>query len=124
MKLAASALRWSLAFDEPLFHMLPGIFAHGFEGFEVELFDPPKVSAGATRRALLAINEGARAAQPTSAGTTTGVGVMADSENENKQMEKHACKGYNSCNGRGDSVRKTRRATCRRCATDFSPTSA
>ena len=44
----------------------------------------------------------ARAAQPVSAGSTElSAGLLADDAGKKKDIEKHACKGMNSCKGQG-----------------------
>jgi hypothetical protein len=45
----------------------------------------------------------ARAAQPASgaSGSSFSAGVLADSFDANQKIEKHACKGLNSCKGNG-----------------------
>jgi hypothetical protein len=49
----------------------------------------------------------ARAAQPAQNGIASATaGVVADGGSEKKQIEKHACKGQNSCKGQGGGDKK------------------
>lgn len=44
----------------------------------------------------------ARAAQPFPTGSTElSAGMLADDQGQKKEIEKHACKGMNSCKGQG-----------------------
>ena len=52
MKFAVNALIWTTEFDERSFALLPLIRQHGFDGFEVPVFEPAKVNARAVRGAL------------------------------------------------------------------------
>ncbi len=67
----------------------------------------------------------ARAAQPLDT-TSSGVsaGLLADSDATKKAIEKHACKGMNSCKGNGGGTKKERgKNSCKgqgACATDGS----
>ena len=52
MKFAVNALIWTTEFDHRSFSLLPRLRAHGFDGFEVPVFEPAKFHAGSIRRAL------------------------------------------------------------------------
>jgi D-psicose/D-tagatose/L-ribulose 3-epimerase len=52
MKIAANALIWTTEFDESNFDLLPRLRERGFDGFEIPVFEPAKIKAGAIRRAL------------------------------------------------------------------------
>jgi D-psicose/D-tagatose/L-ribulose 3-epimerase len=52
MKFAVNALIWTTEFDSRSFSLLPKLRAHGFDGFEVPVFEPARVDAGSIRRAL------------------------------------------------------------------------
>jgi D-psicose/D-tagatose/L-ribulose 3-epimerase len=52
MKFAVNALIWTTEFDSRSFPILPRLRAHGFDGFEVPVFEPAKVDAASIRRAL------------------------------------------------------------------------
>lgn len=54
MKFAVNALIWTTEFDQRSFSLLPTIREHGFDGFEVPVFEPSKVDAAAIRRGLAA----------------------------------------------------------------------
>jgi D-psicose/D-tagatose/L-ribulose 3-epimerase len=54
MKYAVNALIWTTEFDERSFSLLPSIRAHGFDGFEVPVFEPAEVDAPGIRHALAA----------------------------------------------------------------------
>lgn len=67
----------------------------------------------------------ARAAQPLQTGTSAvSAGMLADSADEKKEIEKHACKGMNSCKGQGGgSTKQWGKNECKgkgACATDGS----
>jgi hypothetical protein len=67
----------------------------------------------------------ARASQPVgSTNTSATAGVLADSVSEKKAIEKHACKGMNSCKGNGGGSKKEfGKNSCKgkgACATDGS----
>ena len=53
MKFAVNALIWTTEFDHRSFSLLPLLRAHGFDGFEIPVFEPAKVQAGSIRRALV-----------------------------------------------------------------------
>jgi D-psicose/D-tagatose/L-ribulose 3-epimerase len=52
MKFAVNALIWTTEFDHRSFSLLPRLRAHGFDGFEVPVFEPAKVQAASVRHAL------------------------------------------------------------------------
>jgi D-psicose/D-tagatose/L-ribulose 3-epimerase len=52
MKFAVNALIWTTEFDQRNFSLLPRLRAHGFDGFEVPVFEPAKVEAQSIRAAL------------------------------------------------------------------------
>jgi D-psicose/D-tagatose/L-ribulose 3-epimerase len=52
MKFAVNALIWTTHFDQRNFSLLPRLRAHGFDGFEVPVFEPAKVDAKSIRAAL------------------------------------------------------------------------
>lgn len=52
MKFAVNALIWTTEFDHRSFGLLPQLRQHGFDGFEVPVFEPAKVPADSIRRAL------------------------------------------------------------------------
>lgn len=52
MKFAVNALIWTTEFDQRSFSLLPRIREHGFDGFEVPVFEPSKVNVAAIRNAL------------------------------------------------------------------------
>jgi D-psicose/D-tagatose/L-ribulose 3-epimerase len=54
MKIAVNGLLWTTEFDERHFSLLPLIRSHGFDGFEVPVFSPSQIKAGAIRKALAA----------------------------------------------------------------------
>jgi hypothetical protein len=67
----------------------------------------------------------ARAVQPEQTGVSgISAGVMAGSASEGKEIEKHACKGKNSCKGQGGGDQKQwGKNSCKgkgACATDGS----
>jgi hypothetical protein len=68
----------------------------------------------------------ARAAQPTPSGpgSALSVGLQADDSGGKKTIEKHACKGLNSCKGNGGGSKKEYgKNSCKglgACATDGS----
>lgn len=52
MKFAVNALIRTTEFDQGSFSLLPVLQQHGFDGFEVPVFEPSQVNAPAIRRAL------------------------------------------------------------------------
>jgi hypothetical protein len=67
----------------------------------------------------------ARAAQPTTgSGFSLSAGLQADGADSKKTIEKHACKGLNSCKGNGGGSKKEfGKNSCKglgACATDGS----
>jgi D-psicose/D-tagatose/L-ribulose 3-epimerase len=52
MKFAVNALIWTTEFDHRSFALLPQLRQHGFDGFEVPVFEPAKVQADSIRRVL------------------------------------------------------------------------
>ena len=54
MKFAVNALIWTTEFDHRSFSLLPQLREHGFDGFEVPVFEPAKIDGAAIRRALSA----------------------------------------------------------------------
>jgi hypothetical protein len=67
----------------------------------------------------------ARAAQPLrSASPELSAGMLADDQGQKKEIEKHACKGLNSCKGQGGGNKKEwGKNSCKgkgACATDGS----
>lgn len=56
MKFAVNALIWTTEFDERSFAILPSIRQHGFDGFEIPVFEPAKIQSEPVRRALAANN--------------------------------------------------------------------
>ena len=67
----------------------------------------------------------ARAAQPLdTASSGVSAGLLADSDAAKKKIEKHACKGMNSCKGNGGGTKAERgKNSCKgqgACATDGS----
>jgi D-psicose/D-tagatose/L-ribulose 3-epimerase len=54
MKFAVNALIWTTEFDQRSFSLLPRLREHGFDGFEVPVFDPARVPAKSIRDALAA----------------------------------------------------------------------
>jgi hypothetical protein len=68
----------------------------------------------------------ARAAQPTPSGSSRSLsaGLQADNADNKKTIEKHACKGLNSCKGNGGGSKKEYgKNSCKglgACATDGS----
>lgn len=54
MKFAVNALIWTTDFSRSSFDLLPKIREHGFDGFEVPVFEPAKVDARAIRKELTA----------------------------------------------------------------------
>ena len=47
-----------------------------------------------------------RAAQPLQSASSWTAGLTTDSEADKKKIEKHACKGLNSCKGQGGGSKK------------------
>lgn len=52
MKFAVNAFIWTTEFDHRHFSLIPTIREHGFDGFEVPVFQPSKVPAAQIRKAL------------------------------------------------------------------------
>jgi D-psicose/D-tagatose/L-ribulose 3-epimerase len=52
MKFAANALIWTTEFDHRSFPILPQLREHGFDGFELAMFEPVKLDTRSIRRAL------------------------------------------------------------------------
>lgn len=52
MKFAVNALIWSTEFDDYCYSILPRIREHGFDGFEVPVFQPSAINPGKIWRAL------------------------------------------------------------------------
>ena len=66
----------------------------------------------------------ARAAQPTSSGSGSSLSAGFQADDNKKEIEKHACKGLNSCKGNGGGSKKEfGKNSCKglgACATDGS----
>ncbi|MBZ5513343.1 MAG: sugar phosphate isomerase/epimerase [Acidobacteriia bacterium] len=54
MKFAVNALIWTTDFDSKSYALLPSIREHGFDGFEVPVFQPARVDSASIRRELAA----------------------------------------------------------------------